>query len=403
MVSRMSRRAAIVCPVRTPVGTFGGSLRGVPVETLGATVVKALLERTKLDPARIEDVVFAQSYANGETPCTGRWVALEAGLPIEVPGMQLDRRCGGGLQAVVTAAMMVQSGAADVVVAGGVESMSNIEYYSTDMRWGARSGTVKLHDRLDRGRERSQPESRFGRISGMIETAENLAKQYGITREDADEYAARSQQRAAAAWAAGKFADEVVPITVPQKKGEPIIVDRDEGIRADTTAQSLARLRPLMAGGTVTAGNSSQQNDAAAACLVVEESLLPTLGLDPAGFLVGWAAAGCDPATMGIGPVPAVKRLFARTGLNFDKVDLVELNEAFAVQVLAVLKGWNWHDPERLNVNGSGISLGHPIGATGVRILATLLHELKRRQGRYGLETMCIGGGQGLAAIFERA
>ena len=403
MVSRMSRRAAIVCPVRTPVGTFGGSLRGVPVETLGATVVKALLERTKLDPARIEDVVFAQSYANGETPCTGRWVALEAGLPIEVPGMQLDRRCGGGLQAVVTAAMMVQSGAADVVVAGGVESMSNIEYYSTDMRWGARSGTVKLHDRLDRGRERSQPESRFGRISGMIETAENLAKQYGITREDADEYAARSQQRAAAAWAAGKFADEVVPITVPQKKGEPIIVDRDEGIRAETTAQSLARLRPLMAGGTVTAGNSSQQNDAAAACLVVEESLLPTLGLDPAGFLVGWAAAGCDPATMGIGPVPAVKRLFARTGLNFDQVDLVELNEAFAVQVLAVLKGWNWHDPERLNVNGSGISLGHPIGATGVRILATLLHELKRRQGRYGLEAMCIGGGQGLAAIFERA
>jgi acetyl-CoA C-acetyltransferase len=399
----MSRRAAIVCPVRTPVGTFGGSLRTVPVEALGATVVRALLERTQLDPARIDDVVFAQSYANGETPCTGRWVALEAGLPIEVPGMQLDRRCGGGLQAVCTAAMMVQSGAADVVIAGGVESMSNIEYYTTDMRWGTRSGSVKMHDRLDRGRERSQPEARFGRISGMIETAENLAREFGITREAADEYAARSQQRAAAAWSAGRFADEVIPITVPQKKGEAVVVERDEGIRAETTAQSLAKLKPLVAGGTVTAGNSSQQNDAAAACLVVEESLLAKLGLDPAGFLVGWAAAGCPPATMGIGPVPAVRRLFERTGLSFEQMDLVELNEAFAVQVLAVLEGWNWNDPERVNVNGSGISLGHPIGATGVRILATLLHELKRRGGRYGLETMCIGGGQGLAAVFERA
>lgn len=397
------RRAAIVSPLRTPVGAFGGSLRSVPVEALGAAVVKAILERTGLDPARIEDVVFAQSYANGETPCTGRWIALEAGLPIEVPGMQLDRRCGGGLQAIVTAAMMVQSGAADVVLAGGVESMSNVEYYTTDMRWGTRAGSVKLHDRLDRGRERSQPEHRFGRISGMIETAENLAKEHGITRAAADEYAARSQQRAAAAWAGGRFDAEVVPLHVPQKKGDPLVFARDEGIRAETTPDALARLRPIMPGGIVTAGNSSQQNDAAAACLVVAESLLPTLGLQPAGFLVGWAAAGCHPATMGIGPVPAVRRVFERTGLSLDRMDLVELNEAFACQVLAVLKCWNWHDPGRLNVNGSGISLGHPIGATGARILVTLLHELERRKGRYGLETMCVGGGQGMAAIFERA
>jgi acetyl-CoA C-acetyltransferase len=375
----------------------------VPVEVLGATVVKAIIDRTSLDPARIDDVVFAQSYANGEAPCVGRWIALEAGLPIEVPGMQLDRRCGGGLQAVVTAAMMVQSGAADVVVAGGVESMSNVEYYTNDMRWGARAGSVKFHDRLERGRERSQPEARFGRISGMIETAENLAKEYGISREASDEYAARSQQRAAAAWSAGRFDDEVVPVVVPQRKGDPVHVTRDEGIRADTTAASLAKLKPIMPGGTVTAGNSSQQNDAAAACLIVEESLLAKLGLEPAGFLIGWAAAGCHPATMGIGPVPAVRRLFERTGLSFEQMDLVELNEAFACQVLAVLKGWNWNVPERLNVNGSGISLGHPIGATGVRILATLLSELGRRGGRYGLETMCIGGGQGLAAVFERA
>ena len=375
----------------------------MPVETLGATVVRALLERTRLDPQRIEDVIFAQSYAGGEVPCVGRWIALEAGLPIEVPGMQLDRRCGGGLQAVVTAAMMVQSGAADVVLAGGVESMSNVEYYTTDMRWGRRAGSSRLHDRLERGRERSQPEGRFGHISGMIETAENLASQYAIARTDSDEYAARSQQRAAAAWGAGVFADEIVPVAVPQKKGEPLMVTRDEGVRPQTTAATLATLRPLIKGGTVTAGNSSQQNDAAAACLVVAEELLGPLGLEPLGYLVGWAAAGCHPATMGIGPVPAVQKLFARTGLSFAQLDLVELNEAFAVQVVAVLAGWGWNEPDQLNVNGSGISLGHPIGATGARMLATGLRELRRRNGRYLLETMCVGGGQGVAAVFETA
>lgn len=397
------RRAAIVSPVRTGVGTFGGSLRPVPVEDLAATVIRAVLARTGLDPARIEDVVMAQSYPSGEAPCVGRWAALQAGLPVEVPGMQLDRRCGGGLQAVITASMMVQTGAADVVLAGGVESMSNIEYYTTDMRWGVRSGSVKLHDRLERGRERSQPVERFGHISGMIETAENLARQHQISREAADAWAVRSHERARDAWAAGRFAAEVVPVSVPQRKGAAIVFAKDEGIRPDASCESLAALRPLMKDGTVTAGNASQQNDAAAACLVVAEDKLAELHLEPSGFLVGWAAAGCEPAIMGYGPVPAVAKLFRRTGLSFDDMDLVELNEAFACQVLAVLKGWGWNDPDRLNVNGSGISLGHPIGATGVRILVTLLHELGRRGGRYGLEAMCIGGGQGLAALFERA
>lgn len=397
------RRAAIVAPVRTPVGIFGGALRPIPVEELGAIVIKAVLARTGIAPEKIEDVVMAQSYASGETPCVGRWAALQAGLPVEVPGMQLDRRCGGGLQAVVTAAMMVQSGAADVVLAGGVESMSNVEYYTTDMRWGKRAGSVRFHDRLERGRERSQPESRFGYISGMIETAENLARKYGISREEADAFALRSHQRATSAWDSGKFEDEVVAVHVPQRKGDPLVFARDEGFRPDVTLETLARLKPLMKNGTVTAGNASQQNDAAAACLVVAEDKLAELGLEPIGYLVGWAAAGCDPATMGFGPVPAVKKLFQKTGLSFDDIDLVELNEAFACQVLAVLKGWDWHDYDRLNVNGSGISLGHPVGATGVRMLATLMYELQRRQGRYGLETMCIGGGQGLAAIFERA
>jgi acetyl-CoA C-acetyltransferase len=396
------RRAAIVSPLRTAVGTFGGSLRPVAVETLCATIVKALLERTGLDPAKIEDSVFAQSYTNGETPCVGRWAALSAGLPIEIPGMQLDRRCGGGLQAIATAAMMVQSGAADVVLAGGVESMSNIEYYTTDMRWGARAGSVKLHDRLERGRERSQPEERFGYISGMIETAENLANEYHISREEADAYAMRSHQRAVAAVESGHFSEEIVPIAVPQKKGDPLLFAADEGIRPSTTMETLGKLKPLIKGGTVTAGNSSQQNDAAAACLVVAEDKLKELKLEPMGYLVGWTAVGCHPATMGIGPVPAVRKLFAKTGLSFDQMDLVELNEAFACQVLAVLKGWGWNDPDRLNVNGSGISLGHPIAATGVRVLTTLMYELQRRKGRYALETMCVGGGQGVAAIFER-
>lgn len=397
------RRAALVNPLRTPVGAFGGALRDVPVEVLGATVANAVIDRSGIDPAVIEDVVFAQSYANSETPCVGRWVALQAGLPVEVPGMQLDRRCGGGLQAIVTAAMMVESGACDVVMAGGVESMSRIEYYTNDMRWGKRSGSTTLYDRLDRGRERSQPVERFGYISGMIETAENLVKDYGITREEADAYAVESHKRAAAAWDAGKFADEVVPVSVPQRKGDPVVFARDEGIRAESNMESLGRLRALMKDGVVTAGNAAQQNDAAAALLVVAEDKLAELGLEPIAFLRGWSAVGCEPATMGIGPVPATAKVMKKTGLTLDDMDLVEVNEAFAVQVLSVLKGWDWDDRTKLNVNGSGISLGHPIGATGVRMVTTLTHEMPRRDARLGLATMCVGGGQGMAAIFERS
>ena len=397
------RRAAIVSPVRTGVGKFLGSLQSLPAETLAASVIKEVVARSGVDPERIDDVAFAQSYSNSEAPCIGRWAALAADLPLEVPGFQLDRRCGGGLQAIASAAMMVQTGAADAVIAGGVESMSNIEYYTTSMRGGARAGSVSLYDRLDRGRERSQPLERFGPISGMIETAENLARDYQISREDSDAYAAESHRRAAAAAAAGNFDKEMVSVDVPQRRGDPVTFATDEGVRADTTPESLAKLRAIMPEGVVTAGNASQQNDAAAACLVVAEDQLDALGLEPMAYFVGWSAAGCHPGTMGIGPVPAVKRLFERTGLGWDDIDLVELNEAFACQVLSVLKGWGWDDRDKLNVNGSGISLGHPIGATGARIMTTMLHELERREARYGLETMCVGGGQGIAAVFERA
>ncbi|MEE9199336.1 MAG: acetyl-CoA C-acyltransferase, partial [Dehalococcoidia bacterium] len=332
--------------------------------------------------------------------------ALKADLPLEVTGYQLDRRCSSGLQAILNAAMMVQTDNADVVIAGGVESMSNVEYYVTGARWGGRFGSMPLHDRLVRGRETISPEERFGYISGMLETAENLAKKYEISREEQDQYALKSHQRAVAASEGGKFKEEIVPVPVPQRKGDPVMFDTDEGPRKDASLEQLARLKAALPEGSVTAGNSSSQNDAASVCLVVAADKLGELGLEPMAFLRGWASAGVHPAYMGIGPVPAVKKLFGKSGFSWKDIDLIELNEAFASQVLSVLREWEvpQEDVEDiLNVNGSGISLGHPIAATGARILATMLHEMKRRNARYGLETMCVGGGQGLAAIFELA
>lgn len=396
------RRAAIVSPVRTAVGKFGGALRNVSADTLGATVIGELVKRSKIDPSKIDDVVFGQGYPSGENPAIGRYAAMKAGLPIEVPGYQLDRRCGSGLQAVINAAMLVQTGNADVVVAGGAESMSNAEYYTQGARWGTRIGNAPFYDRIARARERASPEGRFGFISGMIETAENLARKHGISREEQDEFALVSQQRAVLAWQSGKFSDEIVPVTLEGAKGKNTKFEIDEGLRADISIEDLRSLKPIQKDGTVTAGNACQQNDGAAACLVVAENMLDELRLEPVMFLRGWAVAGCEPSVMGIGPVPAVKKVFDKTGLHWKDIDLVELNEAFAVQVLAVLREWGWGDRERLNVNGSGISLGHPVAATGVRILASLAYEMKRRDAHFGLETMCIGGGQGLAAIFER-
>ena len=395
------RRVAIVSPLRTPVGRFGGVLRDVPAEELGAIVIRALLERTRLDPALVDDVILAQSYPNGEAANIGRYCALKAGLPVTVPGLQLDRRCASGLQAVCLAAMMVQTGVADVVIAGGVESMSNVEYYLTGLRWGVRMGSVQMHDRLFRSRERSSPPETHP-VSGMIETAENLARQYEISREEQDRYALLSHRKAVAAQKAGRFQEEMVPVPVPGKGGTQL-VDRDEGPREDTTLEQLSRLPPVYPDGTVTAGNASQQNDGAAVCLVVAEERLTALGLEPMAYLRSWAVAGVEPSCMGIGPVPASEKALARAGLRLDDMEVIELNEAFAAQVLAVLREWGLSpEDERLNPNGSGISLGHPIAATGARILATLLHEMRRRGARYGLETMCVGGGQGMAAVFER-
>lgn len=397
------REVAIVSPLRTPIGRFGGALQKVPAEELAALVIRELLSRTGLDGELVDEVILGHGYPSGENPAIGRLSSLKAGLPIEVTGYQLDRRCSSGLQAILNASMMVQTNNADVVIAGGVESMSNVEYYLTEARWGGRFGSLTFHDRLVRGRERVSPEERFGYISGVIETAENVAQKYEISREEQDQYALRSHQRAIAAQEADKFKEEIVSVEVPQRRGDPVIFDTDEGPRADTSMAQLAKLPPVMPKGTVTAGNASSQNDAAAVCLVVAAEKLDELGLKPMGFLRGWAAAGVHPAYMGIGPVPAVKKLFDKTGLSWKDIDLIELNEAFASQVLSVLREWRLPDEDIVNVNGSGISLGHPIAATGARILATMLHEMRRRQSKYGLETMCVAGGQGVAAIFEQA
>lgn len=395
--------AYILSPVRTPIGKFGGSLAPLPAADLAALILREVLRRSEIDAERVDEVIVAQSYQSSEAPCIGRYAASLAGLPDDIGGYSVDRRCGSGLQAVIDASMQVQTGAAECVLVAGVESMSNIEYYSTHMRWGARLGDVKLHDRLDRGRVNSQPVSRYGECpGGAVETAENLVRDYGISREASDRWAVESHRKAAAAWAKGFFDAEVMPVLVPQRKGTPVLFSRDEGIREDASLEAMARLAPVLNGGTVTAGSASQQNDAAAGCLVVSERFVIENDLQPMARLVGWASAGCHPLRMGIGPVPAVAKLLRRLDLRLEDMGLIEVNEAFAGQVLAVLREWQLENDPRVNVNGSGISLGHPIGATGLRIMTSLLHEMRRREARYGLETMCIGGGQGLAAVFER-
>lgn len=400
-------RDTVICePVRTPIGRYGGMFKSLTAVDLGVAALQGLLQRTGLAPDAVQDVILGHCYPSSEAPAIGRVVALDAGLPVTVPGMQVDRRCGSGLQAVIQACLQVACGDNDLVIAGGAESMSNVPFYSTDMRWGAARTGVRIHDGLARGRTtaggRNHPVP-----GGMLETAENLRRQYGISREEQDELAVASHQRAVAAQRNGILAEEIVPVTVPTRSGEEV-VDTDEHPRADTTMESLAKLKPVLSRqdpeATVTAGNASGQNDAASMCIVTTREKAEQLGLRPLVRLVSWGQAGVAPNIMGIGPVPATEVALNKAGLRLGDIDVIELNEAFAAQALAVMREWKFTDAdrERTNVHGSGISLGHPVGATGGRMLATLARELHRRDARYGLETMCIGGGQGLAAVFER-
>jgi acetyl-CoA C-acetyltransferase len=402
----MSAREAVICePVRTPIGRYGGMFKSQSAVELGVAALTGLLERTGVPSDAVQDVILGHCYPNSEAPAIGRVVGLDSGLPVTVPGMQVDRRCGSGLQAVIQACLQVQSGDNDLVVAGGAESMSNVAFYSTDMRWGP-PREVRLHDGLARGRTTAGGRH-YPVPGGMLETAENLRRQYGISRREQDELAVRSHQRAVAAQKDGMLVDEIIPVTVRSRRGEDVI-DTDEHPRADTTVESLSKLKPVLLkddpDATVTAGNASGQNDAASMCLVTTPERAAELGLTPLVRLLSWATAGVAPNVMGIGPVPATERALAKAGLQLSDIDLIELNEAFAAQALAVMREWGFGtaDHDRTNVHGSGISLGHPVGATGGRMLATLSRELHRRNARYGLETMCIGGGQGLAAIFER-
>lgn len=400
-------RDVVICePVRTPVGKFGGSLAALSAAELGTCVVRGLLDRSGLEGGQVDDVIFGHCYPNSEAPAIGRVVALDAGLPVSVTGLQVDRRCGSGLQAVIYAALQVQTGASELVIAGGAESMSNVAFYSTEIRKGVLKPSVTLHDGLARGRVTAGGRH-YPVPGGMLETAENLRHKYKISREAQDELALTSHQRALAAQSSCAFGDEIVPVEVPAKRG-PVVVDKDEHPRADISLAALRSLRPVRADvdseATVTAGNASGQNDAAAACIVTHPAKAEEFGLRPLVRLVSFATAGVSPDVMGLGPVPAVQMALDRAGLAMHDMDLIELNEAFAAQVLACTAEWGFGpaDFERLNVNGSGISLGHPVGATGVRMLATMCYELVRRGARYGLETMCIGGGQGLAAVFEK-
>ncbi|SDO14587.1 acetyl-CoA C-acetyltransferase [Cryobacterium flavum] len=401
-------RQVVICePLRTPIGRFGGAFKTVAPADLAAAVIVALLERTGLDGALVDDVIFGQAYPSAEAAPVARVAALNAGLPVTVGGVQVDRRCGSGLQAILDAAMQVQTGVSDLLIAGGVDVMSQAPLYTVDSRWGlAGTAGVLLRDALGRGRETAGGRN-YPVPGGMLETAENLRRDYSIDRVEQDQLAVESQRRALAAVADGRFVDEIVPVTVPGRKG-PVVVSVDETPR-DTTLEALAGLTPIMgktdAAATVTAGNASGQNDAAAACIVTTPERAAELGLTPIVRLISWARAGVEPSRMGLGPVPATKLALERAALTLADMDLIELNEAFAAQVLAVSREWNFvpEDWARTNVNGSGISLGHPVGATGARILATASRHLQRTDGRYLLETMCIGGGQGLAAIFERA
>ena len=403
----MTMREAVICePVRTPIGRYGGMFKSLNAVDLGVAALTGLLDRTGIAPDAVQDVILGHCYPNSEAPAIGRVIALDAGLPVTVPGMQVDRRCGSGLQAVIQACLQVANGDNDLVVAGGTESMSNVAFYSIDMRWGGARTGIRVHDGLARGRTTAGGRD-YPVPGGMLETAENLRRQYSISRQEQDELAVTSHQRAVAAQKDGILVDEIIPVAVRTRHGEEL-VDTDEHPRADTSVETLSKLKPVLreedSEATVTAGNSSGQNDAASMCVVTTPQKADELGLTPLVRLVSWAVAAVAPSVMGIGPVPATEAALSKADLRLADVDLIELNEAFAAQALAVMREWGLTaaDRDRTNVHGSGISLGHPVGATGGRMLAALARELNRREARYGLETMCIGGGQGLAAVFER-
>ena len=409
---------AIVSAVRTPVGNFGGSLRTVPAYDLGALVLDEIVKRAKLEPGLIDMVIMGQNYHSGEYVNIARMSLLKAGWPVEIPALTLDRRCPSGFDAVCLAAMMIQSGNAEIMAAGGVESMSTAEFYvKGDIRWGIggvgdmpkghgslSTWGIPMYDRIQRARVMSQPEERFGILPTMMTWAETAAKEYDITREEVDKWALLGNQRACAAIESGKFKEEIVPVPVPQRKGEPLLFTQDERPRADTSLEALSKLRPVL-GGVCTAGNSSGENDGASVCMVMSKEKAEELNLKPMAYLRSFAFSGADPRYTWKSASVAADIALKKASLTIDQIDLIEIHEAFAAQALANFKemGITEKDYEKVNVNGSCISIGHCLGATGARILTTLLYEMQRRNARRGLVAICGGGGMGVCGILEKA
>ncbi len=407
----------IISGARTPVGRYMGALKSIEAYDLAALVMNEAVKKAGVDPKDVDEVVFGQAYQNGEYVNIARMGLLTAGWPDSVPGMTMDRRCCTGLDVVRFASALIQSGQAEIVVAGGVESMSHAEFYLPgDIKWGVggHSGMprghgdlkiwgLKFYDRIQRARVMSQPEARYGVLPSMMSWAETAAEVENISREACDQWALGSHQKACAAMAAGKFDEEMVPVAVPQRKGDPIIVDKDENPRSDTTIERLAKLRPVL-GGVCTAGNSSTENDGAAAVVVTTREKAEQMGIEPMATFKACVVAGDDPRHAYRTVAVAAEKVLQRTGMTIDQMELIEIQEAFAAQVLADLKEMGVPESEygKVNVNGSGISLGHPIAATGTRVLVSLLHEMKRRDTKVAMECICGGGGLGIAAILER-
>ena len=391
------REVVIVSAARTPIGSFGGSLKDIPTRKLGAIAIKGAVERAGIKPEMVDEVIMGAVLQGGLGQNVARQMTLDAGLPIEVPAMTINKVCGSGLRAVELAAQIIKAGDADIVVAGGAENMSATAYAMPSARWGARMNNTQMIDMMVN-------DGLWDAFNGyhMGITAENVAEQWGITREQLDEFSVISQNRAEEAIKAGKFKEEIVPVEIPQRKGDPIIFDTDEFPKFGTTMDKVAKLRgAFKKDGVVTAANASGINDAGAAVVVMSKEKADELGIKPLCTIKSYASAGVDPSIMGVGPIPASKKALDKAGLKIEDIDLVEANEAFAAQSLAVRKDLNL-DPEKTNVNGGAIAIGHPIGASGCRILITLIHEMIKRDSKYGLATLCIGGGMGTALIVER-
>ncbi|MDD6310815.1 MAG: acetyl-CoA C-acetyltransferase [Firmicutes bacterium] len=392
------REVVIVGAKRTPIGKFGGSLKTIPTRQLGAIAIKAAIEDAGIKPEMVDEVVMGCVLQGGLGQNVARQMTLDAGLPIETPAFTINKVCGSGLRAVALAAQMIKAGDADIVVAGGAENMSATAYATPSARWGARMNNVQMIDMMVN-------DGLWDAFNGyhMGITAENVAEQWGLTREQLDEFSAISQQRAEKAVDSGVFDEEIVPVEIPQRKGDPIVFARDEHLTRGTTAEGIAKLRPAFKkdGGVVTAANASGINDAGAAVVVMAKEKAEELGLTPICTIKSYASGGVDPSIMGVGPVPASRKAMEKAGMTIDQIDLVEANEAFASQSLAVRKDLGL-DPEKTNVNGGAIAIGHPIGASGCRILISLIYEMRRRDAKTGLATLCIGGGMGTAVIVER-